>query len=490
VRSVALVSLSLIFVIGFASISNIGMSQAFGQSFIVVTTDKASYSEGETIFITGEVSQLLEEYALSLTVIAPNGELVLIDQLAVGADKKFSTSLASGGNLMKDEGAYTVTVQYGSNKNNFATTSFEYGGSTIQQPTPVPFDDVAPLILTPSDLTVYTTYSSALVDFMVKAIDNRDGILRPNCSPSSGSLFSVGETTVTCSAIDNSGNSDRKSFIITVRAPDVVIPSWIRDVASFWCDDEIDDNSFIEAIQYLVTNNVIVVSATASSSSDAQEIPSWIKSNACWWSQELISDKEFTSGLQYLIEQGIIRVILTSEPSFETDVFSDQSVKPYEIAIVGDDSCKTKTNQALDLLRNNAGIHYEVVTYHVGVIECVDKGSGIEVWATPPRFRAGEITVDGGTIWYAGSIVHESCHSKLYSDYLKNNPQTGLPSLGKTNFGFVPSNIYSGKDAEAQCVTVQYHALVLLGATQTTLDTVENALEREYWKIPYEDRWW
>lgn len=480
-RGVALVSLSLIFVIGFASISNIGMSQAFGQSFIVVTTDKTSYSEGETVLITGEVSQLQEGYnILSLTLVAPNGDLVSIEQLAVGNDKKFSTSISVGGSLMKDEGTYTVTVQYGVNKNNLATTSFEYGGSTIQQPTPVPFDDVAPLILTPSDLTVYTTYSSALVDFMVKAIDNRDGILRPNCSPSSGSLFSVGETTVTCSAIDNSGNSDRKSFIITVRAPDVVIPSWIRSVASFWCDDEIDDNSFIEAIQYLVTNNVIVVSATVSSSSDAQEIPSWIKSNACWWSQELISDKEFTSGLQYLIEHGIIHVILTSEPSFETDVFSDQSVKPYEIAIVGDDSCKTKTNQALDLLRNNAGIHYEVVTYHVGVIECVDKGSGIEVWATPPRFRAGEITVDGGTIWYAGTIVHDSCHSKLYSDYLKKNPQTG----------FVPSNIYSGKDAEAQCLVVQHNALVLLGAPQTTLDTVENALESEYWKIPYEDRWW
>ena len=43
-------------------------------------------------------------------------------------DKKFSTEIAAGGSMMKIEGTYTVTVQYGDNKNNSATTSFEFGG--------------------------------------------------------------------------------------------------------------------------------------------------------------------------------------------------------------------------------------------------------------------------------------------------------------------------------------------------------------------------
>jgi len=125
-----------VFALSAILIVSIGMTPAFGQSSIVVTTDKVSYSEGETILVTGEVSQLLGGYAIGLTVIAPNGNIVSIDQLTVGADKKFSTSVAAGGSLMKIEGTYTVTVQYGDNKNNSTTTSFEFGGSTATETPP------------------------------------------------------------------------------------------------------------------------------------------------------------------------------------------------------------------------------------------------------------------------------------------------------------------------------------------------------------------
>ena len=48
--------------------ASIGMSPAFGQSSVVVSTDKPSYSEGETILVTGEVAQLLGGYGLTVTV--------------------------------------------------------------------------------------------------------------------------------------------------------------------------------------------------------------------------------------------------------------------------------------------------------------------------------------------------------------------------------------------------------------------------------------
>jgi len=76
---------------------------AFGQiqNPIVVTTDKASYSEGETILVTGEVRDLYSGTSVSITVVAPNGDLVSLSQLTVGADKKFSTEVFAGGSLMK-----------------------------------------------------------------------------------------------------------------------------------------------------------------------------------------------------------------------------------------------------------------------------------------------------------------------------------------------------------------------------------------------------
>ena len=114
--------------------ASIGMAPAFGQSSVVVATDKSSYSEGDTILVTGEVAQLLGGYGLTVTV-SSDMAIVFIDQLTVGADKKFSTTIAAGGSLMKNEGTYTVTVQYGDNKNNAASTTFEFGGSTITPPT-------------------------------------------------------------------------------------------------------------------------------------------------------------------------------------------------------------------------------------------------------------------------------------------------------------------------------------------------------------------
>jgi predicted secreted protein with PEFG-CTERM motif len=151
-----------VFALSAILIASIGMAPAFGQTSIVVTTDKASYSEGEAILVTGEVSHLLGGYALALTVIAPNGNLVSIDQLTVGEDKKFSTSLAAGGALMKISGTYTVTVQYGDNKNNSATTSFEFGGSTTTTP---PGEVVEESRVT--DTTVSISGSSDLIGYTI-----------------------------------------------------------------------------------------------------------------------------------------------------------------------------------------------------------------------------------------------------------------------------------------------------------------------------------
>jgi len=112
-------------------IVSIGIAPAFGQltnDSIVVTTDKTSYSEGETIVITGEVRDLYSGTPVSVIVKAPNGNLVSIAQVDVGADKKFSTEMTAGGALMKSEGAYIITAQYGT-QNRSAEATFEFGGA-------------------------------------------------------------------------------------------------------------------------------------------------------------------------------------------------------------------------------------------------------------------------------------------------------------------------------------------------------------------------
>ena len=108
--------------------------------------------------------------------------------------------------------------------------------------------------------------------------------------------------------MDSSGNrAIPVSFTVTVIPLKSAIPDWVKNVASYWCDNAIDDTSFVEGIQYLIDNNIITVSAQ-SSTSNSQEIPDWIKNNACWWSSGAISDDEFATGIEYLVKQGIISV--------------------------------------------------------------------------------------------------------------------------------------------------------------------------------------
>ena len=96
-------------------IVSIGVAPAFGQiqGSIVVTTDKSSYTESETILVTGEVREQYSGTPVSVVVKAPNGNLVSIAQITVGSDKKFSTEVKARGSLMKAAVSYIITAQYG-----------------------------------------------------------------------------------------------------------------------------------------------------------------------------------------------------------------------------------------------------------------------------------------------------------------------------------------------------------------------------------------
>ena len=88
----------------------------------------------------------------------------------------------------------------------------------------------------------------------------------------------------------------------------ISIPDWIKTNAGWWADDQIDEKTFIQGIEYLIKNEIIQIPKTQQESSESQEIPSWIKNNASWWAQDQIDDETFVQGLQYLIQNGIIRV--------------------------------------------------------------------------------------------------------------------------------------------------------------------------------------
>ena len=79
-------------------------------------------------------------------------------------------------------------------------------------------------------------------------------------------------------------------------------------------------------MKYLLTFFIILVTIILIPNAFAQEttnVPNWIKNNAGWWADGLIDDSAFLQGIQYLIKEGIMVI----PPTETTDTSqSDQQV--------------------------------------------------------------------------------------------------------------------------------------------------------------------
>ena len=91
--------------------------------------------------------------------------------------------------------------------------------------------------------------------------------------------------------------------------PSTAVPSWIKNNAGWWAEGTIDDDSFVQAIQFLIKEDVLKIPPTThGSSSGSNEIPSWIKNNAGWWAEGTIDDDSFVQAIQFLIKEGIMKI--------------------------------------------------------------------------------------------------------------------------------------------------------------------------------------
>jgi len=141
--------------------------------------------------------------------------------------------------------------------------------------------------------------------------------------PWSGNIKTSNKDTITVQFSNTySGNVDTVKAQGFVEGPSVTtptptpptesvtsIPHWIKNNAEWWADGIIDDSSFLQGIEYLINEGIIVIPPTTTSgASGSQEVPAWVKKNASWWVDGTIDDGTFVSGIQYLVQVGIIKV--------------------------------------------------------------------------------------------------------------------------------------------------------------------------------------
>jgi hypothetical protein len=87
------------------------------------------------------------------------------------------------------------------------------------------------------------------------------------------------------------------------------IPDWIKNNAGWWAEGAIDDDSFVQGIQFLIKEDILHIASTSEGiSSGSNKIPDWIKNNAGWWAEGAIDDDSFVQGIQFLIKEGIVKI--------------------------------------------------------------------------------------------------------------------------------------------------------------------------------------
>ena len=87
------------------------------------------------------------------------------------------------------------------------------------------------------------------------------------------------------------------------------IPVWIKNNAGWWADGSIDDDSFVQGIQFLVQEGFMKIPVTQQGSeTGSNEIPVWIKNNAGWWADGSIDDDSFIRGIQFLVQEGFMKI--------------------------------------------------------------------------------------------------------------------------------------------------------------------------------------
>ena len=116
-----------------------------------------------------------------------------------------------------------------------------------------------------------------------------------------------GNSKATVESISFLINSDNFSDMGESSSTGAKIPDWIKSNAGWWADGQIDDNSFVEGIQFLIKEGLLKIPSTdQGSSSTGAKIPDWIKSNAGWWADDQIDDSSFVEGIQFLIKEGLM----------------------------------------------------------------------------------------------------------------------------------------------------------------------------------------
>ena len=133
---------------------------------INVSTDKTSYQSGDTIYVSGKITNPIEGKDVTITVTAPSGNIVVVDQVTVPNNGIFQIKFVFD---RQDTGTYTVRAAYVSASDGNPLT-FKFTKSQIESSSTILVLDPIPSKVKPGDTISLT---GKLTDDLGKPIAGR-----------------------------------------------------------------------------------------------------------------------------------------------------------------------------------------------------------------------------------------------------------------------------------------------------------------------------
>jgi len=171
-------------------------------------TDRSLYDHESEIVVQGVVSHIKEEIPVTIRVISPQGNIVGIQQVHVADDKTFEATFSTSGALFKENGFYTIRVQYGPQEINDKITVEVLGTEESM----VSCD--ASELAVESDTDVYCVpYSAEGVDVRAATVSSELSSITLKVSAGSDGLITLEIPRDVLDSTSDEGDSD---FIVLV----------------------------------------------------------------------------------------------------------------------------------------------------------------------------------------------------------------------------------------------------------------------------------
>jgi hypothetical protein len=309
------------------------------------TTDKSLYHQGDQLTISGIVSYDSEIPFVTIQIFTPGkSNFADFNTIPANPNGSFSTTFNVGGPTWTSDGIYPIKVTYDGNlEKSIEYQELSKSVSAEQKPLSKPTQEFQENTSENQELvSVFNTLKLTIPNFPALDKSPQYYIDRYNNELSYKSWFDsqfpnnliadvVGYKSTHVDnfpALDKSPQYyiDRYNNELSYKSwfdsqfpnesiynvlgyeDPVSVPDWIRNNAEWWATGKINDSAFVSGIEFMLENNIIMVSTISSGNISNDDIPDWIRNNAHWWSQNLISEDEFINSLEYLIQEGIITI--------------------------------------------------------------------------------------------------------------------------------------------------------------------------------------